>query len=81
MTSLVKSLQTYSAIHKRISNVNLHKMMGHFWFLSEELAALASFDYYVTNNTKQEIVNAMLHLGPQGEEDSPKLATVDIQLL
>lgn len=50
--------------------------------MSEELVALALFDDDVATDIKQEMANAMLLTGPADKQDDPpKRATVDLQVL
>ena len=58
---LLQQLQQYKSIHSGISNATLKKMIGHLWFLSEELVALALFDDNVDVFIKDKIVAANRH--------------------
>lgn len=57
---MVVTLDNYSKIHPTISKVALKKMLGHLWYLSEELVPLSLFDAKVSVQTKREIISSML---------------------
>lgn len=44
-----------------ISNATVKKMMGHLWYLSDELVGLCLFDQNVSVDTKRKIVHAMIN--------------------
>jgi len=75
-----QDLQLLKAIHKYadadISQVAMKKFLGHLWYLSEELVALAFFDDSLSTDAKQKMVNS---LKKPGIENPPKRATVDLQ--
>lgn len=72
---LLKSLQNYSSVNPQISKSTLHKMLGHLWYLSEELVALAFFDDEVIAEVKDDMVKTMNTV--VGEEEPPKRITLD----
>lgn len=72
---LLKALQNYSTINTAISNATFHKMMGHLWYLSEELVALALFDDDVLPEVKERMLEAMNTT--IGEEEPAKRVTID----
>lgn len=57
---LVKNLQLYKQKDERIASVALKKILGHLWYLSEELVALAFFDTGVAYETKNKMRHAVL---------------------
>ena len=75
---LLKDLDSYKTISAAISAVALKKFMGHLWYLSEELVALAFFDDEVSTETKTKMVRA---LDVSGELNPQKRTKVDIQLI
>lgn len=58
-----------------MSKKALTKFLGHLWYLSEELVALAFFDDEVSLESKQKMVIA---LNEEGSDYSPKRITLDI---
>ena len=76
---LLKSLQAYSAINKRISDATVNKFKGHLWYLSEHLVGLALFDDNVSAQTKDEMVAAMTN--KEGEESPLKRVNIDLRSL
>lgn len=75
-----QDLQLLKAIHNYgdsgISQVAMKKFLGHLWYLSEELVALAFFDDSLSTDAKHKMVN---NLKNAGIENPPKRATVDLQ--
>ena len=49
---LLKTLQQYKSVDEKISKATSEKMLGHLWYLSEELVALAFFDDAVSLEEK-----------------------------
>lgn len=56
---LLKDIDAYKSQNALISQVALKKFMGHLWYLSEELVALAFFDDKVSSDTKRKMVRAL----------------------
>ncbi|GLV36377.1 hypothetical protein CBL_21392, partial [Carabus blaptoides fortunei] len=75
---LLKDLDSYKTISAAISAVALKKFMGHPWYLSEELVALALFDDEVSSETKTKMVRA---LDVSGRLNPQKRTKVDVQLI
>lgn len=76
---LLKDLIKFENINPALSKVALKKVMGHLWYLSEELVSFAFFDDEIALDTKQKMVHA---LDNEGLEFSPKrisLVTKDIE--
>lgn len=71
---LLKELKSFKNVNKAISKVALRKILGHLWYLSEELVALAFFDEGISMETKQKMVSA---LNKEGLNFSPKRLTLD----
>lgn len=59
---LLKNLIEYENINKNISSCAMKQFLGHLWYLSEELIALAFFDDNVPLVTKKEMVLALKQL-------------------
>ena len=51
---LLKNLKNFETIKKVMSKKALTKFLGHLWYLSEELVALAFFDDEVSLESKQK---------------------------
>lgn len=75
---LLKDLVAYEKINYSLAKAAMKKIMGHLWYLSEELVAFAFFDNEVSLKTKQRMVTA---LETPGIEDSPKRPTLDYDLI
>lgn len=56
---LLKTLKQYEGINNELSKCALKKFLGHLWYLSEELVALAFFDDHVSQETKVKMVEAL----------------------
>ena len=65
---LLKDTDSYKDINPTISGIAMKKFLGHLWYLSEELVALAFFDDEVPNDVKQKIVRLPLQK-PAAEHD------------
>ncbi|CAH0562819.1 unnamed protein product [Brassicogethes aeneus] len=72
---LLKNLKKFENINKAMSKKALTKFLGHLWYLSEELVALAFFDEEVSLEIKQKMVIA---LNEEGPDYSPKRITLDL---
>lgn len=71
---LLKALKQYEKINNELSKCALKKFLGHLWYLSVELVALAFFDDRVSQETKVKMVEAL----KTEENDEPlKRARVD----
>ena len=55
----LKQLEEYKTRNEEVSRVSVKKFLGHLWYLSEELVALAFFDQTLPFNTKEKTVNAL----------------------
>ena len=55
----LKQLEEYKTQNEEVSRVSVKKFLGHQWYLSEELVALAFFDQTLPFNTKEKMVNAL----------------------
>lgn len=75
---LLKDLKLYEAINELIAAVAIKKVLGHLWYISEELVALAFFDNQVSVSTKKKMVNA---LDVEGPENPLKRITLDASLI
>ena len=53
---LLKTLQQYKSVDEKISKATSKKMLGHLWYLSEELVALAFFDNTVSLEEKSQML-------------------------
>lgn len=73
---LLKDLDSYKTTSAAISAVALKKFLGHLWYLSEELVALAFFDDGVSSETKTKMVRAM---DVSGDLNPQKRTKVDAQ--
>ena len=56
---LLKDLNSYKDKDQVIANVASRKILGHLWYLSDELIALAFFDDQVSNETKRKMVSVL----------------------
>ena len=54
--NLLKKLESYRTINKKISKAALKKKACQLWFLAEELVGLALFDDELDNETKNKMV-------------------------
>lgn len=75
---LLKDLVEYETFNPNLSRKASKKILGHLWYLSEELVALAFFDDKVPIETKREMVNA---LKKEGSEDPPKRIQLDLEVV
>ena len=74
---LIKEIDKYKAQNQAVSQIAMKKILGHLWYLSEELIALAFFDE-VSDDTKRLMVSA---LQAPGAEHPLKRITVDPTLV
>jgi len=65
---LLKDTDSYKDINPTVSGIAMKKFLGHLWYLSEELIALAFFDDEVPNDVKRKIVRLSLQK-PAAEHD------------
>jgi hypothetical protein len=76
---LLKDLKAYEEINQVIAKIALKKIIGHLWYLSEELVAFAFFDDAVPLDTKKKMVDALKN---EGIDQSPiKRITVDADVI
>ena len=75
---LIKEIDKYKEQNQAVSQIAMKKILGHLWYLSEELIALAFFDDEVTDDTKRLMVNA---LRVPGTEHPLKRIVVDPTLV
>lgn len=75
---LLKDLEKYKEHNAAIANIAMKKFLGHLWYLSEELVALAFFDDGVSVHTKRQMV-AALH--KTGIEHPQKRITLDTAVI
>ena len=61
----VKDIDSYKDINSTISGIAMKKFLGHLWYLSEELVALAFFDDNVPTDVKRKMVLSLQK--PAGE--------------
>ncbi|CAI6354594.1 unnamed protein product [Macrosiphum euphorbiae] len=77
---LMKTLINYG--NPDISNATVKKMMGHLWYLSDELVGLCLFDQNVSVETKCKVVHAMINNPFQEVRDVlPKIKKHDLEKL
>ncbi|KAG8176621.1 hypothetical protein JTE90_028603 [Oedothorax gibbosus] len=62
---LLKDVDAYKSQNAIIYQVALKKFMGHLWYLSEELVALAFFADKVSSDTKRKMVRAINNVTDQ----------------
>lgn len=72
---LLRDLKNYEAHYPQVASVALKKILGHLWYLSEELVALAFFDDNVSLATKKKMVSAIRNT--IGDDDPPKRIALD----
>ena len=75
---LLKDLNRYQDKNHVTANAALRKILGHLWYLSEELVALAFFDDQVPNETKRKMVSALQN---SVAKEPVKRPTLDISLI
>jgi len=71
---LLKDIDSYNDINPTISGIAMKKFLGHLWYLSEALVALAFFDDEVPNDVKWKMV---LSLQKPAAEHAVKRAKLD----
>ena len=57
--TLLQNLIKYREINARVSQAASSKLLGHLWYISEDLAALSFFDDTVLNDVKLKMVHAV----------------------
>ena len=72
---LLHDLKDYEAHHHQIASIAMKKILGHLWYLSEELVALAFFDDNVSVATKENMVKAIRNT--TSEDDPLKRIALD----
>lgn len=72
---LLKNLKEFENMNKALSKKALTKFLGHLWYLSEELVALAFFDDEVSVERKRKMVIALADESP---DYSPKRIIIDL---
>lgn len=78
---MLKDIKEYERVNKNMAKVALKKILGHLWYLSEELVALGFFDDHLHPETRQKMVSALQN---EGLEHTPKrvtLSSTDINLI
>ena len=76
---LLKDLWSYREINQTVADLALKKMLGHLWYLSEELVAFSFFDAQVTSETKRKMVYALQNTA--ANKGPPKRPTLDASLI
>uniref|UniRef100_H3ANX0 Uncharacterized protein n=1 Tax=Latimeria chalumnae TaxID=7897 RepID=H3ANX0_LATCH len=66
----LERLQKYSKINKGVTDGAIQKLLGHLWYLSEELIGLAFFDPLVPLDEKRAMLQALKEV--KGSEDPLK---------
>lgn len=74
---LVRRLYQFSAVNQNASDVALAKISGHFWYLSEELIALAIFDDGLPHKERQALAHSIMNR--TGDEEPGKKLIVSAQ--
>jgi len=69
-----KQLVKYKEENVTISSVALKKLLGHLWYLSEELVALSFFDNEISSETKRKMIR---NLDTVGKDQRLPRASVD----
>ncbi|XP_063547373.1 uncharacterized protein LOC134754858 [Cydia strobilella] len=72
--NLLKDLITFKNINLAMANVALKKVLGHLWYLSEELVSFAFFDDKLPIEVKKKMVMALKN---EGLEYCPKRISLD----
>lgn len=75
---LLMDLERYKEKNAAVAKIALNKLLGHLWYLSEELVAFAFFDDKVSVDSKRQMV-AALH--KSGSEHPLKRITLDPTLI
>ncbi|GBP33326.1 hypothetical protein EVAR_30915_1 [Eumeta japonica] len=73
---LLKDLVSFQNINKAMSQNAIHKILGHLWYLSEELVCLAFFDDALSLDDKRKMIKA---LNNEGLEFCAKRINVDVK--
>ena len=55
---LLKDLDSYKQVNQAFPHLAFRKILGHLWYLSEELIALTFFDPEVPIDTKNRMIQA-----------------------
>ena len=56
---LLRNLDTYKETNNTLATIAMQKILGHLWYLSDELIALSFFDDNVAIETKRKMVVAL----------------------
>lgn len=78
---MLKDIKKYERVNKNVAKVALKKILGHLWYISEELVAFAFFDDQLNPEIRQRMASALQN---DGLEHSPKrvtLSSTDINLI
>jgi len=62
---LIKDIDSYKDINAAVSGIAMKKFLGHHWYLSEELFALAFFDDDVPDDTRRKMVLSLQYPGAE----------------
>ena len=73
---LLKDLTAFESYDKKMATVALKKILGHLWYLSEELVSFAFFDKELSVQEKRKMVEA---LKIEGTEDCHKRINIDVK--
>lgn len=73
---LLKDLTAFESVNKTMATVALKKILGHLWYLSEELVSFAFFDNELSVQDKKKMVDA---LKIEGVENCPKRKSLDVK--
>lgn len=77
---LMKTLINYD--NPDISNATVQKMMGHLWYLSDELVGLCLFDQNVSIEAKCKLLHVMINNpSPEVRDVRPKFKKHDLEKL
>jgi hypothetical protein len=75
--TMLQDLWALKDTHDAIASVALRKMLGHLWYLSEELIAFAFFDDQVSLSTKRKMAAAINKPDTHQEELPKKRITIN----
>ncbi|KAK4871625.1 hypothetical protein RN001_015749 [Aquatica leii] len=73
---LLKNLKDFDRINPEIATVALKKILGHLWYLSEELVSFAFFDDKLSVQDKKRMVD---ELKIEDTKDCPKRKSIDVE--
>lgn len=75
---MLKDLVLFEKYNQTLAKVAIKKMLGHLWYLSEELIAFAFFDDRISFETKRKMI---LALDKEGLESRPKRITLEFEAI